>query len=316
MSEDLQKVREFVDHLFSNPNISSESSLIAEGLLINFIIQNMNQLKLTFKTPQFFPHLEWNQVLQLILSDLYERVSSDVLPVLDEFTDEMDYDALARVSDSSSFTPDFQQEKLKGFIRTIIKNKDVRYNLNSTITMLKYRTIDNYISEIFNHRGFLFNEITRVQKSNLEVGEYIIFAKILLILRSGAHLKIDSPSTGTTKKLSLNDALKMRGKLQNYLGDLVPYLKQQLPFLSNKTITLAVKSNLQMNMTDLEEGISRLLFILCTRYHNFKPVGKVDRGAETPDKSWFSIAKKNADYYGFDKRMLDELYMIAGDNNW
>ncbi len=316
MSEDLQKVREFVDHLFGNPNISSESSLIAEGLLINFIIQNMNQLKLTFKTPQFFPHLEWNQVLQLILSDLYERVSSDILPVLDEFTDEMDYDALARISDSSSFTPDFQQEKLKDFIRTIIKNKDVRYNLNSTITMLKDRTLDNYISEIFNHRGFLFNEITRVQKSNLEVGEYIVFAKILLILRSGAHMKIDSPSTGTTKKLSLNDAIKMRGKLQNYLVDLVQYLKQQLPFLSNKTINLAVKSNLQMNMTDLEEGISRLLFILCTRYHNYKPVGKVDRGAETPDKSWFSIAKKNADYYGFDKRMLDELYMIAGDNNW
>jgi hypothetical protein len=45
-------------------------------------------------------------------------------------------------------------------------------------------------------------------------------------------------------------------------------------------------------------------------------VGKVDRGAESPDKSWFSIAKKNADYYGFDRRMLDELYMIAGDNNW
>jgi hypothetical protein len=316
MSEDKQKARDFVDHLFSNPNISSEPPLIAEGLLINFIVQNMNQLKLTFKTPQFFPHLEWNQVLQLILSDLYERVSSEVFPVLDKFFEEMDYDALERISDNSNFPADFQQEKLKGFVRTIIKNKDVRYNLNSTVTMLKSNTIDNYIGEIFNHRGFLFNEITRVQKSNLEIGEYIVFVKILLILRSGAHMKIDSPSLGTRKKLSLNEAIKMRGKLQNYLGDLVQYLKQQVPFLSERTITLAVKSNLQMKMTELEEGISRLLFILCTRYHNYKPVGKVDRGAESPDKSWFSVAKKNAEYYGFDKRMLDELYMIAGDNNW
>jgi hypothetical protein len=267
----------------------------------------MKQLKLTFKTPQFFPHLEWNQVLQLILSDLYERVSSEVLPVLDKFFEGMDYDALELISDSSSIPADFQQEKLKGFVRTIIKNKDVRYNLNSTVTMLKYSTIDNYIGEIFNHRGFLFNEITRVQKSNLDIGEYIVFVKILLILRSGAHMKIDSPSTGTTKKLSLNEAIKMRGKLQNYLGDLVQYLKQQIPFLSEKTITLAIKSNLQMKMTDLEEGISRLLFILCTRYHNYKPVGKVDRGAESPDKSWFAIAKKNADCYGVDRRMLGEL---------
>jgi hypothetical protein len=316
MSEDKQKAKEFVDHLFSNPNISSEPPLIAEGLLINFIVQNMKQLKVTFKTPQFFPHLEWNQVLQIILSDLFERVKLEVLPVIDDFLDGMDYDSLAGISDNSSFPADFKKEQFRDFVSTIIKNKDVRYNLNSSVVMLNHKIIDNYISEIFNQRGFLYNEIVRVQKSNLEVSDYIVFAKLLLILRCGAFMRIDAPSIGTTKKLNLSDAVKMRGKLNNYLNDLVQYIKQQVPFLSDKTITLAVKSNLQMNMTNLEEGCSRLLYILCTRYHNYKPVGKIDRGAESPDKSWFSIAKKNADYYGFDRRMLEELYIIAGDNNW
>jgi len=42
----------------------------------------------------------------------------------------------------------------------------------------------------------------------------------------------------------------------------------------------------------------------------------IDRGAESPDKSWFAVARKNADYYGFDKRMIEDLYRIARDNNW
>ena len=83
--ETAQKIRDFVDHLFSNPNIKNEPPLIAEGLLLNFIVQNMSQLKGTFKSPQFFPDLGWNEVLQLILSDLYGRIVSSELPVINKF---------------------------------------------------------------------------------------------------------------------------------------------------------------------------------------------------------------------------------------
>jgi hypothetical protein len=42
----------------------------------------------------------------------------------------------------------------------------------------------------------------------------------------------------------------------------------------------------------------------------------VDRGANGPDSSWFSVARRNYKYYGFDIKMLDELYRIAADNGW
>jgi hypothetical protein len=42
----------------------------------------------------------------------------------------------------------------------------------------------------------------------------------------------------------------------------------------------------------------------------------VDRGADTPDKSWFSIARRNFKFYGYDVKMIDEFYKIAAENGW
>jgi hypothetical protein len=81
-------------------------------------------------------------------------------------------------------------------------------------------------------------------------------------------------------------------------------------------VHLAVKANMPDTMTAVDEGSSRLLYILTSRFHNYKAMEKVDRGAESPDKSWFAIARKNAKMLGFEKNMLEELYRIAGDNNW
>jgi hypothetical protein len=42
----------------------------------------------------------------------------------------------------------------------------------------------------------------------------------------------------------------------------------------------------------------------------------VDRGADSPDKSWFNVSRRNARWRGLDVSMLDELYTIAAENGW
>ncbi|MCP4132291.1 MAG: hypothetical protein GY754_15070 [bacterium] len=314
MPEDRAKMSDFVNHLLQNPNIKNEPLLIGEGLLLNFIVQNMGQLKQTFKTPQFFPNLEWSQVLQLLISDLYERVSQEVLPVIDEFIDTADLEILNRLISGSPVPIRFQQEKLHAFILAIFRNKDVRYRFNSVINILQYGILERYLTEIFDRRKFIYNEIVRVQKTNLECGEYIIFAKVMLMVRNAAYMKYPLGSGGNN--MNLDDALKMPGKIKRYIADLSRTILNELPILPEHEIQLAIKSNLKENMTDLEDGICRLLYILSARYHSYKPVTKVDRGAESPDKSWFAIAMKNAEHYGYNRKMVEELYRIAGDNNW
>ena len=79
-------------------------------------------------------------------------------------------------------------------------------------------------------------------------------------------------------------------------------------------------SGLNGNISFLEnpkmETTSRLAAIFAFRGQNYKPIARVDRGAVSPDKSWFNIARRNYKFYGFDIKMLDELYKIAGENGW
>lgn len=312
--EESRKVSDFIVHLLNNPNIKDEPLLIGEGLLLNFIAQNAEKLKITFKNPQFFPDLEWNEVLQLLLSNIYEKVKGEVLPIIDEFIDTTDFEGLNKISATAVLPADFHREKFHNFIDSIFPNpnKDVRYNFNSVINIYKYKIIEKYITEIFNRRDFLYNEIVRVQKTNLECDEYIVYLKVLLLVKNAAYRKIQFGES----KIDMIQALKIPGKFPKYMADLTQKLRQQLPNLSEKSIQLALKSNFKEEMTDVEDGSSRLLFILSSRFHKYIHIDKVDRGAESPDKSWFAIAMKNAGYYGFNKRMLEDLYRISGDNNW
>jgi hypothetical protein len=61
---------------------------------------------------------------------------------------------------------------------------------------------------------------------------------------------------------------------------------------------------------------SRIANIFFGLGKNYKPKAKVDKGADTYDKSWFQVQKKNYRYFGYDIDMLNELYCIASENRW
>lgn len=314
--ENIQQVSNFIDHLLNNPNIKNEPLMISEGLILNFIVQNQEQLKATFKSSQFFPHLDWKDVLQLIVSNLYERVIGTINPVMVEFLESTDFSILSKNSDSQQFPTQFHRERLNTFLKSLVKNKDVRYHLNSVINIFTYNIIEKYLNEIFNRRGYLYNELVRVQKTYLECDEYIVFLKSLLLIKNAVFMKIPINPKVEEKKYNINDCINSAANLKKFFDKLFMNLKGELPNLPEKLIRLALKSNVRESQTDVEDASSRFIYILCARFQHYKPVEKIDRGAESPDKSWFGIAKSNAHYYGYDKRMLDALYRIAGDNEW
>ncbi len=314
--QDINKVNDFVDHLLSNPGIKSEPLLIGEGMIMNFLVQNLPQLKVTFKNSQFFPHLEWNQVLELIFDNIYGRVSGIVLPVINQFIDNGDFKFLDKLSNTGSIADKFRREKLHEFVQMIFKNRDSRFNMNSTINIFSYEIIEKYTGEIFKRRDFLHNELVRVQKTNIDSNEYIVFLKIMLLIKNIVFMRLQINPSNPESKLCLADIGKNKKNLQSYSDSLVRYIIPLLPGFPERLIRLAVKSNFTADMTEQDEASSKLIYILSARFQSYKHVAKIERGAESPDKSWFGIAKKNAEHFGYDKRILDALYLIAGDNNW
>lgn len=316
IESDKARARDFIDHLFKNPNIGSEPVLIGEGLILNFISQNIENLKKTFKTQVFFPHLEWSDVLQILITELYDRVCVETLPILDKTIDLLDLPSISSVTGAGSLPSDFQVEKLKDFVHGIFMNRDVRFHMSAVVNIFKYDVIDRYIKEIFERRDSLYNELVRVQRTMLEVDEYIVLMKVLLLVKNAVQVKMPLSFMDAGKRLNLADVQKMPGKLPKYIDDMVMSLREKLPMLDQRVLRLALKANLRENQTETDETGSRFLYILCSRFQQYRPVEKVERGAESPDKSWFAIAMKNAEFHGFDKRMLEGLYRIAGDNRW
>ncbi len=315
-NDDRQRVDDFINHLMSNPNIKNEPLLIGEGLILNFLIQNQKQLVATFKSPQFFPHLEWKEVLNLIINNLYERVMQTILPPLTDFIGTADFGVLNKLSEGQTFATNYHQERLTEFAKNIIRSMDVRYHLSCVINIFNHSIIEKYINEIFTRRDYLYNELVRVQKTYLESDEYIVFLKTLLVIRNAAYPKIPLNPDIEDVKVNLTDCINSTTNLKKFFDALAKKLRGEIPNVPIRVIELALKSNVRESQTEVEDASSRLLYILCARFQHYKPISKIDRGAETPDKSWFGIARSNAEYYGYDKRMLEELYRIAGDNEW
>jgi hypothetical protein len=97
---------------------------------------------------------------------------------------------------------------------------------------------------------------------------------------------------------------------------MLPMLKKQLGSLPESLLRSGLNSNISFLEDSSTETTARLVAIFSLRCQDYKPMAKIDRGADSPDKSWLSVARRNYKFYGFDIMMLDELYKIAGENGW
>ncbi len=314
---DKQKIMEFVNHLLSIPNISGEPPLIREGMIISFITQNIQQIKETLTSPRLFPDAPPEQTLKSILLVLRQLVLKDIVPRVESWLqNRIDYRIVQKLFPSREKDENIYRSGLSEYIKKMLMNSESRYNFNAVYNLFEYDILDRYVRQIFERRGSIYNEIKRVERIALEFEEYVEYTKIILLIKNTAYLRV--PITTGVGKVTVNagDLKKFSVPLSKFIVRQEQQVMSQLPFMTKQALVSAIKSNLKERMTEKEDASARLFYILSSRYQEYKPVNKVDRGAETPDKSWFGSSKKNSGYFGFNERMLHELYLIAGDNMW
>lgn len=313
---DKQKILSFVNHLLSIPNIKSEPPVIREGMIISFITKNLNQIKETMASPDFFPKMKPADALKMVLQVLKQRIVNEVITEVEEWLNErVAFRLVQKIFPNQQISADHYKSMLLEFMHNLISFNDARYNFNSVINIFKYQVLERYISEIFERRGYIFNEIRRVEKTDLGVLEYIEYSKLVFLIKNIVYMRIPVTTNYGERSININEIKKFSIPMEKLLNKQEQLVKKTLPFITQKVFMTAVKSNIKKEITKLEEASSRLYYILASRYQEFK-YQKTDRGAETQDKSWYNIARRNHTFYGFDKNMVNELYLIAGDNLW
>jgi hypothetical protein len=299
----------FVNHLLANPALSNLNPLQKEEQILRFLRTNTRSLIPTLSSPRFFPGRSWNQIVQLLYSALIRETDRLLRAQLEE---------LIRHRISFSFVSEIQphripeeacREQTWELVQRLLQKPEARRALAGPLTAILDGFIARYLEKSFKEPQYVHFELTKVQRLRVDIEHIKHMIHATLLLRPGIQLfTVGRESAGESAESALVQP--------QFAATALDSMKEQVKMLPPVLLRAGLFSNVSFQEDKQIDATARVAAIFASRAKNYKPVTKVDRGASTPDRSWFSITRRNYKYYGFDVMMLDEFYKIASENGW
>ncbi len=309
MSVELNKAEIFVGRLWNNPSLSGLSPLQKEEQLLQFLEINSGTLEPTLTSPAFFPDYSWSRIFELLKQSLSDFANKSLSPLYEAILEKkMDFSFTVHMAHRSS-SPSAVKNQLGGFLNTLSGRMNSRKELAGPLMGVGTGMIDLYMERIFKRQKYISFELRKVQRLKMSSNEVTDLVKATMLIRPS--VQFFSPggqdSGGGRNLLLVSPAFA--GKVASEAGE-------ALSFMPYAVVKAGVNSALSFQDNPYMESTARLAAVFSHRCRNMKPGIKVDRGAESSDKSWFNVARKNYKFYGFDLDMLVELHGIAAENGW
>lgn len=308
MNSESEKADAFVGRLLQNPALHGFSALQQEEQIIQFLHGNAAQLTPTLSSSQFFPGKNWNQIFSLLVSSLTEAINRTLFADLQQIlTERIDY-TFVELLGQQRFNSEAFPRQLMELMKKLLQKPEARRAFTGPYTALHFGLTDHYLDEIFLRKSYIHFELTKVQRLRMGKEEVQNFVQVNLLLKPAVFLI----SAGGQSQQD-----RATGMVQNQFAEKVlGVLKKELKGVPEQVLQSAVHTSVSFNANRFIEATARLAAILGARGRSYQSNVKVDRGADSPDKSWLSTARRNYKFYGFDIKMLDELYKIAAENVW
>ena len=294
----------FVDHLAGNPALRQFTPLQREEQIIQFLQKNAATLAPTLSSGAYFPGMRWEQIFSLLMDDITKKTNQELLPAIRGLvTEKVDFDFLHGLGMTSI---DRVREDFITVLEKIVERPAARGHFSSAFTAVYYDLFPRYVMAAYERKTYVYFEINKVQRLRLEHDQVSELIKVVLLLRPSITLF----SSGETLSVS-------GGSIQpQYAERVTKALRDMIPILPEAVVKGAVNSNMSFLDNRFIEATSRIAAIFAARSRNYHPITRLDRGADTPDKSWMSIARRNSRHYGFDAKMLDEFYVVSSEKGW
>lgn len=309
MSVEQDKATAFVTRLLANPAIKTLTPLQKEEQIIQFLHANAAQLAATLAAPAFFPGATWNTIVALLIDALMTLVNSELFPSLDTILDtRIDFGYVNFLS-ARPPAPDKVREQTSALMKNLLGKPEARRGFTGAHTALVHRFADRYLDAVWARKSYVHFEITKVQRLRMSKEQVKSMIATTLVLKPIVYLVAAGGVPGQAEQTS--------GMVQTQFAEkVVSAAGKHLPLLPEQVIKSAVSASISFMENRFIEATARVAAILAARCRNFQPSVRVDRGADSPDKSWLSTARRNYKFYGFDIKMLDEFYSIAAENGW
>ncbi|MFW5689570.1 MAG: hypothetical protein ACOC1U_08355 [Spirochaetota bacterium] len=284
-----------------------QTPLQREEQIIQFLHTNAAQLAPTLGSQAFFPGKSWNQIVALLLQALMAEVDTSLMPDLENVAGGIRF-AFVNLLRQQAAGSEKVREQIITLVKGLLGKLEARRTFTGAYAALAYGIVDRYMDQIWNRKSYIHFELTKVQRLKLGKDDTKSMVESTLLLKPVINLVSAGPS-GQTEATS--------GIVQSQFAEKVfAAAKKQLTLVPDQVVKSAVNANVSYVENRFIEATSRLAAVFSARCRNYQPNVRVDRGADSPDKSWLSIARRNYKFYGFDVKILDELYSIAAENGW
>lgn len=309
MDNDLLRAASFINRLLANQTLAQLPPLKREEQIIQFLNVNAQALYPTLSSPQFLPGKNWATILTLLTKALAIETDKLLLPQLQELLDtSIDFTFMSFLH-QRRIPPEEYKEEIFTFLQRLLQKGAARTVLSGPFTALSANLTDRYIDESFELRQYIHFELTKVQKLKMSKEEIKNMVKASMLLKTAIYLLTVEDTAGSREKSAGMVGVRFIDKAYSIL-------KAQLKLLPDALLKSALNSNVSFQENKNIEATGRIASIFSFRAQSYKPQVQVDRGANTPDRSWFNVSRRNFKFYGFDIKMLDEFYKIAAENGW
>ncbi|RME92204.1 MAG: hypothetical protein D6767_03710 [Candidatus Hydrogenedentota bacterium] len=311
MNPEYQKrMQNFLQKLWSNPNLSSLPLDKKENQVLIFLRDNRPRLQQVFAQPDYFPGVPWEEVLRSFLNEMLNKMEEVAKPLILQAVEKaLSVDITHYFLQKSTI----DKEKLIDLLLHNLKDKGFRAQLLPVLNLILYGYFDKYIPEAMERRKYIFNELVRHDRLNLTTEDMVYYLNLASLFRPFNYMPVTTPSGKkvirarniTDVKAKEESTNLVKAEIRGHLGP-VP-----------ETILEAGLQSIEAKDENPDiSGSAKLIGIMVLRMNDFNPNIKQDRGAESADKSWFHITRRNAKVYGLDPDLLDELYQIASERGW
>jgi hypothetical protein len=309
MSVEIEKASIFVHRLLQNPTLQNLTPLLREEQILQFLSVNARQLYPTLSSQAFFPGQNWEQIAQYLTEALRGEINKQFLPELEAAVkDNLDF-GFVQFLRQQGMPQQRVKDEVFGFISTVAKKPEIRRDLLGPFNAVRYGFVDRYVDEAFDRNEYVYFELTKVQRLKMGKEEIKHFLTATLLLKPAIHVL--SANAGKLANDNTGGSVQIQ-----FIEKVVGIIKEKLTVLPEQVIRSALYANGSFLENRSMDATSRMASIFSAMCRNYRPNLKIDRGADSADKSWISVARRNFKFYGYDVKLLDEFYKIAAENGW
>lgn len=300
-------ISDFILKLISNPNFAGQPISMIEQQISNFVQQNKQQMSAVISSQKFYPGLTGEKATEALIADIRTYIQQTIIDKAKQVVPgslDMSVPENMNIGSGEGLLANTLM-----LYEKIAAHKEARQMIDQYCVLLDERYIDRYIGACFEEKGYMHNELVRVQKLNLDAANLSEYIKLVAAIVPAMAMRISLPQAGP-QPVNAFDLKDKAAQQKVYFDKISALVRSIAPEINTVILTEAMKVPLAAT-EQAATPVGKFLAIMFARAKDFRKGQKAEKGSETPDKSWFSVQMRNAAFLGLDKRMLEEFNRMA-----